>query len=231
MVTALTDRRRAYTDAVSGTTVDQGLCAGCVYARTVTSSRGAGYLRCARHDSDPAFAKYPRLPVLACAGFEARAPALASEPEPSIAAALPRPAATRGPRLFERVGGRAAVERIVSEFYDRVEADAELRALFPADLTAGRGKQRLFLEQWLGGEPRYSARFGHPRLRMRHFPFVIDARAAERWLHHMGEAFRAAGVGEQEIAEVFADLAPLATHMVNADDAVPREPLKETFLT
>ena len=62
----------------------------------------------------------------------------------------------------------------VEEFYRRVEADEELRRLFPEDLTEGREKQALFLEQWLGGEPRYSELYGHPRLRMRHFPFLID---------------------------------------------------------
>ena len=135
------------------------------------------------------------------------------------------------PRLLERIGGRTVIERIVREFYDRVEADPELRALFPEDLASGREKQTLFLEQWLGGEPRYSERFGHPRLRMRHFPFVIDERAAGRWLRHMGEAFRAAGVGEPEIAEVFADLGPLARHMVNADQDVPRGPIGDAFLS
>ena len=213
--------------------MDRGLCGGCAHARAVASDRGASFLRCARHDGDPAFARYPRLPVVACPGFEARA----SAPAPALALPIAprpvaeRPVAERRPRLFERVGGRAAVERVVREFYDRVESDPALRALFPADLAAGREKQALFLEQWLGGEPRYSARYGHPRLRMRHFPIVIDERAAGRWLRHMGEAFRAAGVGEQELAEVFAGLGPLAKQMVNADDAVPRTPLGDAFLT
>lgn len=137
----------------------------------------------------------------------------------------------RQPALLERIGGREVIERIVGHFYDLVEADRELRALFPADLQAGREKQALFLEQWLGGEPRYSARYGHPRLRMRHFPFLIDERAAGRWLRHMGTAFRMAGVGEQEMQEVFADLGPLARHMVNAHQDVPRTPLGDTRLS
>jgi hemoglobin len=129
------------------------------------------------------------------------------------------------------MGGREAVERVVHEFYDRVEADPELRPLFPEDLEEGRAKQALFLEQWLGGEPLYSEQYGHPRLRMRHFPFVIDQRGAGRWLRHMGEALRAAGVGELEIAEILAGLGPLARHMVNAEQDVPRQPLGNAFLT
>jgi len=142
----------------------------------------------------------------------------------------PRQPSTRQPDLWERIGGREVIERVVTEFYARVEQDPELRALFPADMTEGRRKQAEFLEQWLGGEPLYSAKYGHPRLRMRHFPFVIDQRAAGRWLRHMGEALRAAGVGEPEIAEILNGLGPLARHMINADQDVPRQPLGDVFL-
>lgn len=144
---------------------------------------------------------------------------------------VPREPARRLPGLFERIGGRATIERIVEEFYDRVEQDEELRPMFPEDIKAGREKQAMFLEQWMGGEQRYSTLYGHPRLRMRHFPFVIDQRQAGRWLRHMGEALRAAGVPEPEIAEILAGLGPLAKHMVNADQDVPRQPLGDAFLT
>lgn len=153
--------------------------------------------------------------------------------EPAGGQATPprREPTPRQPGLFERMGGREVVERVVREFYDRVESDPELRPMFPESLDEGREKQALFLEQWLGGEGRYTALYGHPRLRMRHFPFVIDQRGAGRWLRHMGEALRAAGVGEPEIAEILAGLGPLARHMVNADQDVPRAPLGNQFLT
>lgn len=133
--------------------------------------------------------------------------------------------------LLDRIGGRATVERIVDDFYDRIETDADLRAMFPPDLASGREKQKLFFEQWLGGEARYSERYGHPRLRRRHFPFVIDERAAGRWLHHMTSAMRAAGLAEQELQEILAGLGPLARHMVNASEDVPRAPMGDAFLT
>jgi hemoglobin len=157
-----------------------------------------------------------------------RDPAPATPPPPPR---LPARAPEGAAPLLERVGGRDAVERIVDRFYDAVQRDALLRPLFPADLGPGREKQKLFFEQWLGGEPRYSERYGHPRLRMRHFPFVIDDRAAGRWLRLFAEAMRDSAVGEQEIAEVLAGLGPLARHMVNAGDNVPRAPLGDAFLT
>lgn len=133
--------------------------------------------------------------------------------------------------LFERVGGRAGIARIVDAFYERVEADPELRPMFPADTTAGREKQRRFLEQALGGEPRYSEAWGHPRLRRRHFPFVISRRHAGRWLRHMGEALHACGVAREDVTLILERFGPLAKHMVNDEDDVPREPLGDVFLT
>ncbi|MCK9487341.1 MAG: globin [Dehalococcoidia bacterium] len=142
-----------------------------------------------------------------------------------------REPARRQPGLFERIGGREVVDRVATDFYDRVYQDPILRPMFPDDREAGRLKQAEFLEQWLGGAPRYSEKWGHPRLRMRHFPFVIDERSAGRWLRHMTEALRACGVGEQEVQEVLVDLGPLARHMVNADQDVPREPLGDVRLS
>ena len=146
---------------------------------------------------------------------------------------LPQPPdADRSPSLFDRIGGHAAVERVVDAFYARVEADAELRAVFPADLGPGRAKQKLFMEQWLGGESLYSQRYGDPRLRRRHFPFVISERAAGRWLRHMSEALRECDVDADVRAEMLAALGPLAHQMVNEGEPVPREPLpKDAFLT
>jgi hypothetical protein len=47
-----------------------GLCADCVHARPITSARGSTFWLCGRSADDPRFAKYPRLPVLRCSGFE-----------------------------------------------------------------------------------------------------------------------------------------------------------------
>ena len=46
-----------------------GLCATCTHARTVETPRSRFWM-CTRAATDPTFAKYPRLPMLACRGFE-----------------------------------------------------------------------------------------------------------------------------------------------------------------
>jgi hypothetical protein len=48
-----------------------GLCANCAHARVVMSGKGSTFLLCGKSAVDPSFAKYPRLPVLRCAGFVA----------------------------------------------------------------------------------------------------------------------------------------------------------------
>ena len=59
--------------ALSRLDVDPGLCARCRNLRLVSSPRST-FVRCALAETDPAFARYPRLPVLLCAGFAAGAP-------------------------------------------------------------------------------------------------------------------------------------------------------------
>ena len=47
-----------------------GLCAACRHARTVETRRGSRFLLCDRSRTEPRFARYPRLPVLECDGFD-----------------------------------------------------------------------------------------------------------------------------------------------------------------
>jgi hemoglobin len=92
--------------------------------------------------------------------------------------------------LYEAVGGDAFFEALVDRFYDGVESDEVLLALYPDqdDLDGARRRLRLFLIQYWGGPPTYSQERGHPRLRMRHAPFAIDPDARDRWLTHMRAA-------------------------------------------
>jgi hypothetical protein len=48
-----------------------GLCAACAHAHVIRHPRGGpDYWRCTRADTDPRYAKYPRLPILRCPGFQ-----------------------------------------------------------------------------------------------------------------------------------------------------------------
>jgi hypothetical protein len=66
-----------------------GLCFRCMHARIVRTPRSV-FWRCARAEWDPRFERYPRLPVVACIGFEAGPRPGADEPgEPPDPSASP----------------------------------------------------------------------------------------------------------------------------------------------
>jgi len=48
----------------------EGLCADCIHRKEIRSDRGSVFIMCLRSFSEPEYPKYPRLPVLSCAGFE-----------------------------------------------------------------------------------------------------------------------------------------------------------------
>jgi hypothetical protein len=50
--------------------VEPGLCASCLHARRVQSRRGSVFRLCSLSHTDARFPRYPRLPVLRCAGYE-----------------------------------------------------------------------------------------------------------------------------------------------------------------
>jgi hypothetical protein len=47
-----------------------GLCRNCLHARVIASEKGSEFLLCQLSERDPNFPKYPRLPVLSCAGHQ-----------------------------------------------------------------------------------------------------------------------------------------------------------------
>jgi hypothetical protein len=52
-----------------------GLCDSCRHQQLVHTTRGSTFSLCRRSKTEPAYPKYPRLPVLRCAGHEPRRPA------------------------------------------------------------------------------------------------------------------------------------------------------------
>jgi hemoglobin len=89
------------------------------------------------------------------------------------------------------LGGEPGVHALVERFYDLMDLEpkyAELRAVHGSTLDGARQKLFWFLCGWLGGPNHYIERFGHPRLRMRHFPFAIGIQERDQWVACMGQA-------------------------------------------
>jgi len=120
------------------------------------------------------------------------------------------------PTLYERVGGLPFFERLVDRFYRGVEVDLLLRPLYPEDdLSPARRRLTLFLAQYWGGPTTYSDERGHPRLRLRHNPFVIGGAEQRAWMRHMTAAVAESGAGEAEQAELMAYFEMASRAMVN----------------
>lgn len=101
--------------------------------------------------------------------------------------------------VFEWIGGEAAVQALVTRFYDLMDLEpayAELRASHGSSLDDARQKLFWFLCGWLGGPQHYQDRFGHPRLKMRHMPFKIGIVERDQWLACMDQAMRESAVPE-----------------------------------
>jgi len=124
-------------------------------------------------------------------------------------------------RLFEELGGRENIEKVVDRFYYLIDEDPELRPIFPASMEQGRARQKLFLEEWLGGEPRYTTDIGPWQLRRRHAPFRVTEKGAARWIGHMEVALLDCGASKQLAAEIASFLRPVAFRMVNSPDSSP----------
>jgi hemoglobin len=88
--------------------------------------------------------------------------------------------------------------------------------MYPAhDLPDAEERLRDFLVGRFGGPPRYIEQRGHPRLRMRHSPFVIDQAARDRWVRLMDRAFDQAQLDPESTALLREFLHGMATFMMN----------------
>ena len=111
---------------------------------------------------------------------------------------------------------------LVERFYEGVAGDAVLRPLYPSqDLTDAKARLCGFLVQYWGGPADYSAARGHPRLRMRHAPFVIGQAERDAWIMHMTRAVDETVDNHgypAELAQIFHDyFGNAATHLLNSD--------------
>ena len=122
--------------------------------------------------------------------------------------------------IYEVVGGDETFRRLIDAFYARIEADPLLRPMFPEDLEPGKHWQFLFLTQFFGGPARYAEERGHPRLRMRHFPFPIDRAAREAWLGHMLAAINEVGITEPARSIMRDYFEKASEHMINQTSSV-----------
>jgi hemoglobin len=112
--------------------------------------------------------------------------------------------------------GDEGFTRLVRAFYAQVPGDEVLGAMYPPhDLAGAEQRLRDFLVGRFGGPPRYIEQRGHPRLRMRHAPFAIDAAARNRWVALMDRALDETRLSEEVTSLLREFFHATATFMIN----------------
>ncbi len=108
--------------------------------------------------------------------------------------------------FFDKIGGAATIDKLVDEFYHIMSTDPKARECFLThsgrDIKVAATKLKAFLSGWLGGPALYIETYGHPRLRMRHFPFSIGPDEVRQWLYCMELALLRVGVPDEERIQV-----------------------------
>ncbi|MBO9667622.1 MAG: group II truncated hemoglobin [Bdellovibrio sp.] len=122
---------------------------------------------------------------------------------------------------YELLGGEAVLRKLTSRFYEIMDTMPEakgIRDMHPENLRGSDEKLFMFLSGWLGGPQLFQERFGHPRLRMRHFPFAIGKSERDQWMLCMVHAFDDLKIEEPLRSELLHSLLNLADHMRNKED-------------
>ena len=122
--------------------------------------------------------------------------------------------------FYDQIGGQEFFVQLVNHFYEGVANDDVLRPMYPEDDMEGASRRlAMFLSQYWGGPNDYELERGHPRLRMRHNPYVIDEVARERWIACMKKAVLAMNPEPHLRDELWTYLVSAAVAMQNTDSS------------
>jgi hemoglobin len=120
-------------------------------------------------------------------------------------------------QVYEVIG-EDGFARLIRAFYAQVPNDPVLGPMYPReDLEGAEQRLRDFLVGRFGGPPRYIEERGHPRLRMRHVPFVIDTPARNQWVMLMDRALDETKLPEDVTVLLREFFHGVATFMINRE--------------
>ncbi len=123
--------------------------------------------------------------------------------------------------LYEAIGADETVRKLVRKFYELMDSLPEAknaRNLHPESLKNSEEKLYEYLTGYLGGPQLYIEKYGHPRLRARHFPAPIGRREVEEWLICFRRALDET-VEHPKLREIIWEpIERLAYHMKNKDE-------------
>ncbi|NBC37158.1 globin [Novosphingobium sp. FSY-8] len=119
---------------------------------------------------------------------------------------------------YATLGGEPFVRALVARFYalmDSLPQAAACRAVHPPSLDRAQEKLFEYLTGWLGGPPLYTDKYGHPRLRMRHFVAPIGPAEINGWLICFRQAWGELVPPSPMADEILTRVEALGWHMAN----------------
>jgi hemoglobin len=123
--------------------------------------------------------------------------------------------------VYQRIGGQRVVSQLVDDFYHVMQTDSLAQRCLAThegrDLKVAGEKLKAFLSGWLGGPQLYLEKYGHPRLRMRHFPFSIGEEEASEWIYCMEMALKKSKIKKEEQEEMLNALRGVTQLIKNRD--------------
>ena len=126
--------------------------------------------------------------------------------------------------LYRAIGGDTTVRALVRRFYELMDTLPEAshcRAVHPPSLVRAEEKLYEYLTGYLGGPPLYVEKYGHPRLRSRHFVAPIGPAERDEWMLCFRRAMDET-IDHPQLREIiWTPIEKLAHHMQNRqEDAI-----------
>ena len=126
--------------------------------------------------------------------------------------------------LYQAIGGDDTVKALSHRFYELMDTLPEarhVRAVHPPSLEGSEEKFYEYMTGYLGGPPLYTDKYGHPRLRARHFVAPIGPRERDEWLLCFKQAM-AETIEHPKLREIiWTPVERLAFHMQNREENTP----------
>tara|TARA_R110002020_G_scaffold259367_1_gene473270 strand:+ start:605 stop:979 length:375 start_codon:yes stop_codon:yes gene_type:complete len=111
--------------------------------------------------------------------------------------------------------GKEQIRLLTKYFYQEVSKNEALKKLYPENLEPAEERLFLFLQQVFGGPETYSEQRGHPRLRMRHARWKIDAVMRDHWMNAMLLALDQIALDANVREAMMSYFVKAANHMIN----------------
>lgn len=114
--------------------------------------------------------------------------------------------------VYDEIGGREAVDTVVSDFYDRVLADEQLVGFFEGmDMAELHAHQVQFISSVTGGPVSYTG----AEMRESHAHLDIEQTDFDAVATHLEDALRENGMCDDNIDAIMAEVAALEDPILN----------------